>query len=223
MIHILNQYEKRKMNDILSLIESSKKIKKESVASTVRIPESLHAFIETLAYDLELSKQEIMLKLLEQGAKAAQEALAEIEKKELVELDAAEKFEPKGAAGFHVLNTNKANSDEDSEWMISKGIAAAFYDPWKWNINRIKANEVVFLYENGKGIVAYGRGTGEVKARDHHGDKDECHFQELGEFKILEKPLSAAQIKKILERNVVFLRTMSAMPDGQKVLRFIEE
>jgi len=210
------------MNGILSLIEKSRKIKKESIASTVRIPESLHAFIETLAHDLELSKQEIMLKLLEQGAKAAQEALAEIEKKELVELGAVEKFEPQKAAGFHILNTNKANSDEDAEWMLGKGIAAAFYDPWKWNINRIKANEVVFLYENGKGIVAYGRGTGDVKTCDHNGDKDECHFQELKGFKTLEKPLSAAQIKKILERNVVFLRTMSAMPDGQKVLSFIE-
>ena len=68
------------MSDILSLIEKSRKIRKESIASTVRMPESLHAFIETLANDLELSKQEIMLKLLEQGAKAAQEALAAVEK-----------------------------------------------------------------------------------------------------------------------------------------------
>ena len=140
----------------------------------------------------------------------------------MVELGVAEKCEPTAAVGFHILNTIKANSDEDSEWMLGKGIAAAFYDPWKWNINRIKPNEVVFLYENGKGIVAYGRGTGEVKIRDYHGDKDECHYQELERFKILEKPLSAAEIKKIMERNVVFLRTMSAMPDGQKVLSFIE-
>jgi hypothetical protein len=187
------------------------------------MPESLHTFIETLAYDLELSKQEVMLKLLEQGAKAAQEALAEVEKNELAQLAVAEKTEPKMAAGFHILNTNKAHSDEDSEWMISKGIAAAFYDPWKWNINRINANDVVFLYENGKGIVAHGRGTGEVKTCDRNGDKDECHYQELEGFKVLENPLSAAGIKKILDRNVAFLRTMSAMPDGQKVLSFIEE
>ena len=81
---------------------------------------------------------------------------------------------------------------------------------------------MVFLYENGKGIVAYGRGTGEVKTCDRDGDKDECHYQELEEFKILEKPLSAAAIKKILDRNVVFLKTMSGMPDGQKVLNLIE-
>ncbi|GKV90430.1 hypothetical protein [Pectobacterium carotovorum] len=210
------------MNDFLSLIENSRKIKKESIASTIRMPESLHTFIETLASDLELSKQEIMLKLLEQGAKAAQEALAEVEKKELAHLAVTEKNEPHVTAGFHILNTNKAHSDEDSEWMATKGIAAAFYDPWKWNINRIEANDVVFLYENGKGIVAYGRGAGEVKVCDYNGDKDQCHYQELEGFKVLEKPISAAEIKKILERNVVFLRTMSTMSDGQKVLNFIE-
>jgi len=210
------------MNDILSLIESSRKTKKESIASTVRMPESLHTFIETLAYDLELSKQEIMLKLLEQGAKAAQDALAEVEKKELIELGDEDTGDQQAAVGFHILNTNKAHSDEDSEWMLGKGIAAAFYDPWKLNINRIKPNEVVFLYENGKGIVAYGRGTGDTKIGDYHGDKNECHYQELEGFKVLEKPLSAAEVKKILGRNVVFLRTMSAMPDGQKVLSFIE-
>jgi hypothetical protein len=61
-----------------------------------------------------------------------------------------------------------------------------------------------------------------VQLRDHHGKKDECHYQVLEGFTILENPLSAAAIKKVLERNVVFLRTMSGMPDGQKVLNLID-
>lgn len=210
------------MTSILSLIENSKKAKKESIASTVRMPESLHTFIETLANDLELSKHEIMLKLLEQGAEAAQQALDEVEKAELTQLALAEEVEPQPAAGFHILNTNKAHTDEDHEWMLAHKAAAAFYEPWKFNINRIKKGEVVFLYENGKGIVAYGRGTGEVQMREHEGNKDECHYQVLDGFTILEQPLSAAAIKKALDRNVVFLRTMSGMPDGQKVLDLIE-
>lgn len=210
------------MTSILSLIENSKKAKKESIASTVRMPEPLHTFIETLANDLELSKQEIMLKLLEQGAEAAQTALDEVEKAELAQLALAEEAEPQPAAGFHILNTNKAHTDDDHEWMLAHKAAAAFYSPWKLNINRIKKGELVFLYENGKGIVAYGRGTGDVQMREHEGKKDECHYQVLDGFTILEQPLSAAAIKKALERNVVFLRTMSGMPDGQKVLDLIE-
>lgn len=91
---ITQPIEIQNMANILSLIENSRKTKKESVASTVRMPESLHTFIETLANDLELSKQEIMLKLLEQGAEAAQEALAEVEKAELAQLAVAEEVEP---------------------------------------------------------------------------------------------------------------------------------
>ena len=210
------------MSTIISLIENAKKTKKDSIASTVRMPESLHTFIETLANDLELSKQEIMLKLLEQGAEAAQTALDEVEKAELAQLALAEEAEPQPAAGFHILNTNKAHTDDDHEWMLAHKAAAAFYSPWKLNINRIKKGELVFLYENGKGIVAYGRGTGDVQMREHEGKKDECHYQVLDGFTILEQPLSAAAIKKALERNVVFLRTMSGMPDGQKVLDLIE-
>ncbi|MNG05807.1 hypothetical protein D3C84_890190 [compost metagenome] len=175
------------------------------------MPEPLYTFIEELANDLELSKQEVMVKLLDLGASTARKALA-----------AAEKAESQVAGGFHMLNTNKANSDDDHEWMLTEGIAAAFYSPWKLNIDRIKKDEVVFLYENGKGIVAYGRGTGEVEISDHDGDKDECHYQKLQDFKLLERPLTAAEIKKVLGRNVVFLRTMSGMPDGQKVLDRIE-
>lgn len=54
----------------------------------------------------------------------------------------------------------------------------------------------MFLYENGKGIVAYGRGTGKVKMRQHEGEKDECYYQVLEGFTILEQPVSAAAIKK---------------------------
>lgn len=207
------------MNDIVSMIENAKKAKKELVASTVRMPKELYSFIEGLADEIEISKQEVMLKLLEKGAAIAKETL---ENAEIAEAEAETELQAPSPSGFHLLNTNKGNSLEEHEWILAKGVAAAFYDPWKWNINRIKVNEVVFLYENGKGIVAYGRGTGDVQVIDHNGDKDECHYQVLEGFKTLEHPLSAAAIKKELDRNVVFLRTMSGMPDGQKVLDLIE-
>jgi len=214
MMLLVNQLEHH-MNDIISLIENSKKAKKELVASTVRMPKELYSFIEGLADEIEISKQEVMLKLLEKGAAIAKETLDGAEKTE------AELEEP-SVSGFHVLNTNKGNNLEDHEWMLANGAAAAFYSPWKFNIDRIKKDDVVFLYENGKGIVAYGRGTGKVEIGDHDGDKDETHYQKLQGFSVLERPLPAAELKKILKRNVVFLRTMSGMPDGQKILDLIE-
>lgn len=67
-------------------------------------------------------------------------------------------------------------------------------------------------------FVAYEKGTGETLTTDHNGNKDECHYQNLKGFSILEKPLPASEIKKIIEHNIVFLRTMSGIPDGQKIL-----
>lgn len=191
------------MTDLKSLIKKSKAKKKELIASTIRMPKELHLFIEGLAEQLELSKQEVTLKIIEAGVEIAEK---ELELEDVIN------------SAFHVLNTNRRHDESDHEYMLNNGVAAAFYDPWKHNIDRIKKDDLVFLYENGVGIVAYGKGSGITLKKDRYDDKDECHYQELSDFKILDKPISAAKIKKILNRNVVFLRTMSGMPDGQKIL-----
>lgn len=194
------------MSGIKDLIRESKKTKSDLVATTVRMPKELQLVIEDLAEYLSISKQDVMLKLIEEGVKVAEEAIVEDD----------------GVSRFHVLNTNKKNDLNDQKEMLDKGIAAAFYDPWKFNIDRIQKNDTVFLYENGVGIVAYGKSTGETLRKDRYGDKDECHYQKLQDFVVLKSPISASEIKKILDRKVVFLRTMSGMPDGQKVLDAIK-
>jgi len=194
------------MHDIRSLIKQSKAPKESLKASTIRIPEELNLFIEGLSEKLNISKQEVTLKLIEAGI--------EIAKKEIDLEDI-----PKST--FYVLNTNKKHDKNDHDHMLNNKIAAAYYTPWKHNIDRINKDDSIFLYENGVGIVAYGKGSGITLKKDKYHDKDECHYQELSDFKILEQPLSAAAIKKILGRNIIFLRTMSSMPDGQKILDHI--
>lgn len=206
------------MSKLLELIRNSKASKKEElVPCTVRLPMKLNSFIEALADEVSLSKQEALLHLIQEGASVAMKELKlddpEEEKKKQ---DQANKEQE--SCSFHILNTNKRNSLEDHEWMLKNGFAGAFYDPWKYNIDRIKNGDVVFLYENGVGIVAYGKGTGEVLLDWYGDDEGETHYQKLDNFKVLSKPLSASEIQKILGRNVMFLRVMSAMPDGQKVV-----
>jgi hypothetical protein len=196
------------MSDLRSLIKKSKATKKELVASTIRIPKEVALFIEGLSEQLDLSKQEVTLKLIEAGVEIAEK---ELEREEMVK------------SAFHVLNTNRRHDESDHGHMLNNGVAAAFYDPWKFNINRINKGDTVFLYENGVGIVAYGLGSGETLKKNRYDDIDECHYQELSNFVVLDNPLSAVKIKKILGRNVVFLRTMSGMPDGQKILDEITE
>ena len=196
------------MSNLVELIRESKKARKEEmVPTTVRMPMKLNSVMEALADQLDLSKQEMLLHLIEAGVKIAEDEL---------KLDDPDNDQQN--CDFHILNTNKRHGLEDQEWMLTEGVAGAFYAPWKFNINRIKKGDVVFLYENGVGIVAYGKGTGKVLVADHGDDAEATHYQKLDGFKMLSKPLSAAEIRKTLARSVVFLKVMSAMPGGQKVM-----
>ncbi|MDO9213578.1 MAG: hypothetical protein Q8Q54_04005 [Methylococcales bacterium] len=196
------------MSSLKKRIHDTKTVKQELIASTVRLPKQLHLFIEELAEQLSLSRQEMMLMLIEEGVGIAEKELDSI----------PDDIEGQKNSNFHILNTNKRSCDEDQEKMLREGIAAAFYGDWKTNINRIKKGDVVFLYENRVGIIAYGIGTGQTLVRDYDGDKDETHYQKLEDFTILEQPLTASEIKQILGRKIPFTRTMSAISDGQKVL-----
>lgn len=197
------------MPNLRELIRDSKSVKKELVATTVRMTKEVNSFIEGLTEQLALSKQEVILKLIEEGIKIAQDEL---------KLDESDNFDDNENCSFYLLNTNKRHNIDDQEVMIKRGIAAAYYDPWKYSINHIKKGDVVFLYGNGEGIVAYGKGTGNTIKEDKDGYKDECHYQQLESFTVLEKPLPAHEIRKILNGKVIFLRTMSSLSDGQKIL-----
>lgn len=176
---------------------------------TVRVTEPMRDFVEEFAEGMNITRQEALVLLLEDGIETARKLLGNPEASAT-------------ASRFHVLNTNKAHSDEDHEMMVKEGIAAAFYEPWNRNIDRLQAGDWVFLYENRAGIVAFGQASGETKIRDHQGNKDVCKYQVLSNFTTLKKPMTAAEIKEVLGRNVVFLRTMVGMPDGDKVLRKLQ-
>lgn len=195
------------MNKIEELINSRKLSTSDLVATTVRISPEVNSFVEELAEQLGLSKQETLSTFISDGVASARKALR---------LDIQESAYPE--CNFHLLNTNKRHNINDSSIMLNEGIAAAFYEPWKLNIDRIQEGDVVFLYDNGVGIVAYGKATGDTLKRDYAGDKNEMHYQKLNDFVALKTPLKAKEIKKILGREVVFLKTMTSLPDGEKLM-----
>jgi hypothetical protein len=74
------------------------------------------------------------------------------------------------------------------------------------------------------GVIPLVKARGETMIGDTpFGMKNQCHYQKLDDFIHVQKPITAAEIKKILGRNVVFLRTMAGMPDGQKLLNALKE
>lgn len=180
------------------------------VALTVRLTPEKASVIEELAEFSGKSKQETLALMIDHGIRAAEEIFL------------LEKVEPMPHCGFYLLNTNKRNSLRDSQWMASEGVAAAFYGGWKELINQIEENAIVFLYENGVGIVGYGKATGQTEISDYDGDSDETHFQKLKDYFRLEVPLRAREIKKLLEYDLVFLKTLTPVQNGQKILNAIK-
>lgn len=116
--------------------------------------------------------------------------------------------------GFYILNTNYGNDPSDDEDMINNQKAAAYFDPWKRNIEKLKRGDKIFLYRSGDGIVAMGIASGKLEKKPWHEDdkyKDEEYYMKLNKFKRLKKSLSASEIKKITGINYRFMSTMFAV------------
>lgn len=196
------------MPSIVDMIYEAKKSKEDLVATTVRVPRETQLAVEDLADYLSISKQETMLKLIETGLEMAENAKAK---------------DDTASSKFYLVNTNKRHDIDMHRNMLETGHVAATYSPWKFKINKMKEDDIVFLYENGVGIVAYGKSTGQTLKKNYQGEENELHYQELKEFKKLINPLKAAQIKEVLERKILFLQVMHGMPDGQKLIDYIEQ
>ncbi len=130
--------------------------------------------------------------------------------------------------GYFILNTNIKNSEYDDKDMINNKKAAAFFDPWKRNIEKIKKGNIVFLYRSGSGIVAYGIGNGKVEKANYQNKnehKDEEYYMRLEHFKLLKKPLSAQNIKNTTNINHRFMSTMFSIDkeSGKKIIEVIEK
>ncbi len=112
---------------------------------------------------------------------------------------------------FYILNTNNTTSHTCDIDMIENQKAAAYMDPWKKNIEKIKKGNKVLLYRSVKGIVAIGIATGKLEKKPYPGKKepkDDEYSMKLDKFKTLKQPLPAAEIKKITGKNYRFRLTM---------------
>jgi hypothetical protein len=127
------------------------------------------------------------------------------------------------AEGYFILNTNFSNHEDDHEEMLSHQKAAAYFDPWKYKIEQLGRGDVVFLYQSGVGIVAFGEADGKLAKAAYHGNPDhhdEEYFMRLRNFERLQIPISAAEIKKLCEVNYVFMGTMFGIAaESGKILR----
>ena len=132
------------------------------------------------------------------------------------------------AEGYYVLNTNFANSEADHRDMLGNAKAAAYFDPWKYKIQRLSKGDVIFLYQSGVGIVAMGEVDGNLCKKSYHGNpehEEEEYYMNLNRFKVLSSPLSASEIKQVTGINHVFMSTMFGLDadSGKQVKMHIIE
>jgi hypothetical protein len=124
--------------------------------------------------------------------------------------------------GYYILNTNLQGGQEDEDNMLREGKAAAFFEPWKNKIEYIKKGDRIFLYRSGTGIIAKGIASGRLDKKSYRNNSENTndeYSQKLKEFKILKKPISASDIKKISGVNYVFMQTLFAIDSetGKKI------
>ena len=120
------------------------------------------------------------------------------------------------STNFYILNTNYRNDPDDHADMITHGKAAAYFDPWKHNIDRLDKGDTVFLYQSGVAIVAMGKASGRLEIAPYQGNAehaDEEHFMSLEAFQRIDPPLSASEIKTITETDYVFMRTLFSVDE----------
>src|ERR1039458_7549645 len=187
---------------VSELISLRQQQDEKTEAITVRIPVSYVAHLDELSSSLDVTRQLLLTEMIKDGVDAA---LEEYEKSQNNPEPMANDEEPVSGLRFFILNTNKRHDVNSHQDMVTNGVAAAFCDPWKYQIERIKEGSVVFLYENGVGIVGTGVAPREVEKVEYDGVAEDAYRKKLIDYRKV-KPLNAREIKKAVGGNLIFLR-----------------
>ena len=64
----------------------------------------------------------------------------------------------------YICNTDKKASPAHHQAMLNEHKAAAYGTSYDQQIKQIQKKDIVFLYENGVGLVAFGYASGDMKS-----------------------------------------------------------
>ncbi len=125
----------------------------------------------------------------------------------------------------YILNTNKQSNPKYTQEMIDEHKAAAYYPRWREKIQKFQKGDIVFLYESGIGIRAYGCANGKLNKKPCDGYDDYEYNMKLENFVKLSKPISASQMKKITGSGFNFRPTMFSIPEesAKKIINYAKE
>lgn len=193
---------------------------KNTVTLSVRVTNEENAVLQEIADVVGCTRQDVIYQLI------ADYAIPEWRKMKMEdENEELNSIEENNGISYFLLNTNKTNSIIDHNTILKQGIAATFEDDYIVKMNRIKKGDVVFLYESGSGIVAYGIGSGENidEPNPEKIDHKSMRYQILSNFSLLDKPLSAKDVKRVLNNDIPFAQTLSRIKNGEILFQHIKK
>jgi hypothetical protein len=165
--------KEKKMTRVSELIALRQQQDEKTESITARIPTSYVAHLDELSSSLDVTRQFLLTEMIKDKV---DEALALYEKEQNTPPAIESDDEAVGGSRFFILNTNKRHDVASHRDMVTNGIAAAFCDPWKFQIERIKEGDTVFLYENGVGIVGVGIApAGEAEKVEYDGVAEDAY------------------------------------------------
>ncbi len=174
---------------------------KPLISTTLRISNEQHVFIEELMKQMDMSKQRVMTFLLEEGVKAV---------KENIRIDQKNYF---SESSYYLFNLSE--NVNDKAMMLDKQRIASKDVTWKSFIEKVNTKSTVFLYSEKKGIIAYGSTSGK------HSTMQGYTYQELLNFQNLDYPVPVDELKKLLGLNMISSKVIIPLPEGDKILNFI--
>jgi hypothetical protein len=130
------------------------------------------------------------------------------------------------AEGYYILNTNISNDRTDHDDMLVNHKAAAYFDPWKYKIERLAKGDVVYLYQSRVGIVAVGKADGKLVKAPYQGNPahpNEVYYRKLLDFQKVDPPMTAADVKRVTGVDYVFMQTMFSLSatGGKNIRKFM--
>lgn len=131
---------------------------------------------------------------------------------------------------YYIINTNrKANpTGEDEFTMINEEIVAAYSLKGCNGIKRLKKGDTVFLYRVREGIIASGIVCSDFFERKFRGTqkigKSEF-YRKLRDFKKIDKPISAEELRKITNSKRSFRHTAFTVNEfsGRQIVQAIQK
>ncbi len=116
----------------------------------------------------------------------------------------------------YVVNTNVRSSYKYTEDMLREEKVAAYYPGWREKIKKLQKYDIVFLYQSGKGIIAYGKADGILKKAECDGHKDYEYNMHLNDFVKLDQAIPASKMKTIANCGFNFRQTMFSISEEVK-------